>query len=71
LPTVYDKVRVDIDEEKEELKKSWVPAVLKIWPFAGIWGLWKAMRSGEWKIPRKTKLAKLEVGSASVFESTE
>ncbi|CRK17475.1 hypothetical protein BN1708_012079 [Verticillium longisporum] len=43
LPTVYDKVRVDI--EKERAKKGLVDRLAVKWPFAGLIGVASALRS--------------------------
>ncbi|EEY19367.1 conserved hypothetical protein [Verticillium alfalfae VaMs.102] len=43
LPTVYDKVRVDI--EKERAKKGLVDRLALKWPFAGLIGVASALRS--------------------------
>ena len=69
LPTVFDKVRVDVEKEKQEMKKSWTSRLLRVWPFAGIWGIWKAMLSGEWRIPRQVGLSKVVIGNATTFTS--
>jgi Delta24-sterol reductase len=45
LPTVYDKVKVDIEQEKTGLFWS-------IWPLAGLFGVYKAMRGGDYLLPK-------------------
>lgn len=55
LPNVWEKIRVDVEKERQELRTSWKLRVLRVWPFAGIWGVWKAIRSGDWRIPRTLK----------------
>lgn len=60
LPTVYDKVRVDIDKERAMISKSWSLWWLRVWPLAGIWGIWKSMLSGEWRIPKRLKYSSLK-----------
>jgi delta24-sterol reductase len=52
LPNVWEKIRVDVQKERLELKTSWKLWFLRIWPFAGIFGLYKATRSGDWRIPK-------------------
>ncbi|KAK1981585.1 FAD binding domain-containing protein [Colletotrichum cereale] len=42
LPTVYDKVTVDVARERE--KKSLRDKVALTWPFAGLVGVWSAIR---------------------------
>ncbi|KAN0106241.1 FAD-binding domain containing protein [Hyaloscypha variabilis] len=45
LPTVYDKVKVDIEKEKGPLFHG-------IWPLAGLYGFYKAMRGGDYLLPK-------------------
>lgn len=42
LPTVYDKVNVDVSRERE--KKSLINKVAVLWPVAGLVGVWSAIR---------------------------
>jgi delta24-sterol reductase len=60
LPNVWQKVRVDVDKEAIEMANSWMIRFLRVWPIAGLWGLWKAMLSGDWKIPRLTRICKMD-----------
>ena len=55
LPDVWQKIRVDVEKQRYELRTSWKVKLLKIWPFAGLWGILKAIRSGDWRIPRRLK----------------
>jgi delta24-sterol reductase len=71
LPTVFDKVRVDVEKEREDLKRSWSSKILRVWPFAGVWGIWKAMQSGDWRIPRQIQLSEVVVGNATKFDSAD
>jgi Delta24-sterol reductase len=59
LPTVYQKVRVDVDKERQDLRSNWGLKLLRLWPFAGLWGLWKSILSGDWRLPKSTRLASL------------
>ena len=43
LPSVYEKVKTDIETEK---RSSLLSQLLSLWPFGGLYGLWKAIRSG-------------------------
>jgi Delta24-sterol reductase len=61
LPTVYQKVRVDVDKERQDLRSSWTLKLLRLWPFAGLWGIWKSIWSGDWRLPKSTRLASLSV----------
>jgi len=55
LPNVWQKIRVNVEKERRELKISWKLRILRLWPMAGIWGVWKGIRSGDWRIPRMLK----------------
>ena len=43
LPTVYEKVRAN----QEGSAVSWTQSVIDTWPFSGLWGLKKAIESGD------------------------
>jgi delta24-sterol reductase len=60
LPNVWQKVRVDMDKEAAEMANSWKIRGLRVWPFAGLWGLWKAMWSCDWRIPKKTRICEMD-----------
>jgi delta24-sterol reductase len=65
LPSVLDKVRVDVENERKLLRRSWGKRLLHVWPLAGIWGIWKSILSGDWKIPKRTKIADMEVSDSA------
>lgn len=44
LPTVYDKVHVDVEKDKAGSRRT----VLDMWPFSGMYGLWRAIQSGDY-----------------------
>lgn len=48
LPSVYDKVKVDVEAEQKALSESWSPWLLGKWPLGGIWGIVSAARSGDY-----------------------
>jgi Delta24-sterol reductase len=52
LPSVYDKAKVNVEKEKEKANRSWGIWLLGTWPFGGLWGLWKAIRSQEYLMHR-------------------
>ncbi|KAF1983422.1 FAD binding domain-containing protein [Aulographum hederae CBS 113979] len=54
LPDVYDKVKVDVEANKKELRESWSLWARSFWPLGGIWGLYKAIRSGDYLVARKS-----------------
>lgn len=53
LPSVYDKVRVDVEAEKSAVRGSWRLWLLSFWPLSGLWGLYKAVGSGEYLLAKK------------------
>ncbi|KAG4437076.1 hypothetical protein IFR05_007451 [Cadophora sp. M221] len=63
LPTVYDKVKVDVEKEKrareESLKTRVVALFWSVWPLMGLYGVYKAMMGGDYLLP-KTKRKSLK-----------
>lgn len=63
LPSVYDKVRVDLEKEEREREGlrqagwwSWLMLVLwSSWPFQGLWGVWMAAWGGEYLLPPRER----------------
>ena len=54
LPTVYDKVKVNVEAEKKaEAEKSWIRRLATMWPFAGFYGIKKAIESKTYIEARK------------------
>jgi delta24-sterol reductase len=60
LPDVWQKVHVDVVKETREMQ-GWKARVLRIWPVAGLYGCWKGMWSGEWKVARKVRIGEMDV----------
>ena len=54
LPSVWHKVRVDPNAQKQALNSSWGSWALQFWPVGGLWGIWKAIESGEYHIARNS-----------------
>jgi delta24-sterol reductase len=64
LPSVYEKVKVDVDAEKkaEAESSSWLRFLATVWPFSGLYGIKKAIdsktyvqaRKAEWRSYSKT-----------------
>ena len=56
LPTVYDKVKVDIAREQKVLQESWVARLLavfwSIWPLTGLYGVYQALLGGDYLLPK-------------------
>ena len=54
LPSIYEKVTVDVEAEKRKLG-TFSGMVKRTWPAAGIWGLWKAIQSKSYIEARQAK----------------
>jgi hypothetical protein len=56
LPTVYDKVKVDVAKEQKAVQESWVAWLLAlfwgIWPLSGLYGVYKALLGGDYLLPQ-------------------
>ena len=66
LPTVYDKVRVDIEkEERAKIEASWwkwlSTVFWSIWPLMGLYGAYKAMRGGDYLLPKSSRESSKEL----------
>ncbi|KAI6083016.1 FAD-binding protein, partial [Hypoxylon rubiginosum] len=48
LPSVYDKVKINY-EERERKKNEWGTRALSLRPLGGLWGIAKAIKSGEYQ----------------------
>jgi hypothetical protein len=59
LPSVYDKVRVDVAVERKAIRESWTVWLLavfwSIWPLSGLYGVLQAMTGEEYLLPRKSR----------------
>ncbi|KAK0653101.1 hypothetical protein B0T16DRAFT_407430 [Cercophora newfieldiana] len=57
LPSVYDKVKVDVDAEEAATQASlatWLLALIwRIWPLAGLYGVYKAILGGDYLLQKK------------------
>jgi Delta24-sterol reductase len=58
LPNIYDKVKVDVAEEKRILSeswKAWLSAwVWSIWPLMGLYGVFHVLYRGRYMIRSKS-----------------
>lgn len=54
LPSVYDKVKIDVDADRKERQESWSRKARGIWPVGGLWGIKKAIESKEYHIHRNS-----------------
>jgi hypothetical protein len=67
LPSVYDKVRVDVDADEAAIRASrtaWLMAVFwSIWPLRGLYGVYKAIMGGDYLL-QKPSAAPVKVTKA-------
>ena len=56
LPTIYDKVKVDVRAQADAPSSSWVTwlqiVFWKIWPLSGLWGVWCATFGGDYLLAK-------------------
>jgi len=59
LPSVHDKVKVDIGAEEQALRESWTLWLLalfwSIWPLSGLYGVYKSAFGGDYLLPRNSQ----------------
>ena len=60
LPSVYDKVRTDVDVQEKAVRTSWSSWLMSKWPISGLWGLWKAATSGQHLLAKKERWKSIE-----------
>lgn len=60
LPSVYEKVKVDVRKEKEADEKRAGRSWLAVRPLGGLWGIWKAIQSGEYLKARRSTWKSIE-----------
>ncbi|MCJ1292658.1 hypothetical protein MMC34_004211 [Xylographa carneopallida] len=54
LPSVWHKVRVDLVAQKQAVDSSWGSWAVQFWPVGGLWGIRKAIESGEYLVARNS-----------------
>ncbi|OAA47984.1 galactose-1-phosphate uridylyltransferase [Cordyceps fumosorosea ARSEF 2679] len=54
LPSVFDKVRIDVNKERRQ-RKEWASAWSRTWPLGGLYGMWLALRSGDIGLARRSQ----------------
>ena len=54
LPSVYDKVKVDVRHREEELR-GWRQRVKAVQPLGGLYGIWKSIQSGDYWLHRRAE----------------
>ena len=60
LPSVYDKVKPPKEDLDNEQSQSLTSRMLSVWPFAGLWGLLKAIESREYLAARRSTWKSIE-----------
>ncbi len=57
LPSIYDKVKVDVAMEDKAIRESWVLWLLalfwRIWPLRGLYGVYNAWMGGDYLLSKK------------------
>lgn len=57
LPSIYDKVKVNIAAEGSAVRESWLLWLFllfwSIWPLSGLYGVYKALRGGDYLLRQK------------------
>ena len=54
LPTVHDKVRIDVDAAREE-RARWRMSAKSKWPVGGLYGIWQAIKSKDYHLHRRAE----------------
>lgn len=54
LPTVFDKVTIDIEAQERQLN-TWGAYFTSFWPIGGVHGMWQAFTSGDWRLHRDAR----------------
>lgn len=59
LPSVYDKVKVDVDAEEAAMRASWtawlMAMIWMIWPLRGLYGVYKAVLGGDYLLQQRKR----------------
>ena len=73
LPTIYDKVKVDVEAEERAIYSSRVAPLLvvfwSIWPLRGLYGVYKAAIGGDYLLPRDNVMSRNLLLSSVMFLS--
>jgi delta24-sterol reductase len=54
LPTVYDKVKIDVEANKKR-RQEWRQSLKANWPVGGVYGIWKSIQSGDYYLHRNAE----------------
>jgi len=56
LPSIYDKVKVDVAKEEKAINESWFSWLLyliwSVWPLSGLYGVYTVLRGGDYLLPK-------------------
>lgn len=52
LPSIWDKVKMHPNPHRPAAERSWGAWALRFWPLGGLWGIRKAIGSGEYRLAR-------------------
>ncbi|KAL4950171.1 hypothetical protein BDW69DRAFT_60986 [Aspergillus filifer] len=55
LPSVYDKIKIDVEADRKERAESWSRKIRGIRPLGGLFGIRNAIKSGEYHIHRNSE----------------
>ncbi|KAL6854631.1 hypothetical protein J3F83DRAFT_718682 [Trichoderma novae-zelandiae] len=51
LPSVYDKVRIDVEASRRE-RRLWKKSLKSRWPVGGLYGIWRSILTGDYNLHR-------------------
>lgn len=54
LPSVYDKVRIDVEGDRKDRSENWSRRLRETWPLGGFYGIRKAIQSKDYLIARNS-----------------
>lgn len=54
LPTVYEKVKVDVEAKRKD-GQEWKRSIKSTAPFGGLYGIWKSIQSGDYWLHRRAE----------------
>lgn len=66
LPSVWQKVVVDTNSQKRAMNHSWSSWALQFWPIGGLWGIFKAIESGDYLIARRSGCMRTHESSTNI-----
>ncbi|KAF2000857.1 FAD-binding domain-containing protein [Amniculicola lignicola CBS 123094] len=54
FPNIHQKVHVDVAKHAATAENDWGMRLKSVWPLGGLWGIWRAIRSQDWRIPKNS-----------------